>query len=191
MAATLAALTACGTSSSLTTAPPVSSPTSTSITGTVGGQSFAASETAGLYNATSTTFSPYAGAIISNIPQSCALFQGGMTAPPSTQILAIEVFHLASKAVPGPGTYTYNSLNDIELVVQYLASDSTCAITTNESPMSGSVMLDTVSAGSVAGSFDLTFANADHLSGTFVGPVCNFDLSMFGQNGTGCMQRDP
>lgn len=50
--ALLGTLAACGTTSGKDSSPPSTSPTSTSVSGTAGGQTFEAKDAVGLYNAT-------------------------------------------------------------------------------------------------------------------------------------------
>jgi hypothetical protein len=167
------------------------SPTSTSVTGTAGGQSLGVKDTVGLYSAGNASTVPYVGAIVTNFAASCTLFQSGGKAPPSTQLLNIEVLSFGSTA-PAPGTYAYGNADaGVAILVQYVATDASCSKTIDESAMTGSVTLDSVSATEVAGTFDVTFPGGDRLTGQFAGPVCNVDLSALGQMGGGCLARDP
>jgi hypothetical protein len=175
------ALAACGT-----TGGKASGPTSTSVSGSAGGQSFVVRDTVGLYN----TAREYSGAIITNFPASCTLLQSGMTAPPLTQLLAIELIANGLGMAPGPGTYTLGATQNVAIVVSYAASDVNCNETINEQATGGSVTLDTVSATAVTGTFDMTFASGDHLAGQFDAPVCNVDITNLGGNGGGCVGRD-
>jgi hypothetical protein len=175
----LGALAACGTTGGGTGA----APTSTSVSGSAGGQSFAVKDAVGLYNTTS----EYSGVIITDFSGSCTLLGGGMTAPPSTQLLAIELIANGIGMAPGPGTYTLNKTQNVDIIASYLASDANCKETVNEQATAGSVTMDTVGSTTVSGTFDVTFANGDHLTGQFDAPVCNIDITNLGSNSGGCV----
>jgi hypothetical protein len=158
-----------------------SAPTSTSVSGDAGGQSFVVKDALGIYD----TAREVSGAFITNFPESCTLLQSGMRAPPSTQLLAIELIANGLGMAPGPGTYTLGKTQNVAIVVSYVASDANCNETTNEQATAGSVTLDSVGA-TVTGTFDLAFANGDRLSGQFDTPVCNIDITNLGANAGAC-----
>jgi hypothetical protein len=91
---------------------------------------------------------------------------------------------------PGPGTYTLATTQDVDIIASYLSSDANCKLTVNERATAGSVTMDTADTTTVTGTFDLTFANGDHLTGQFDAPVCNVDITKLGSNGGGCVGRD-
>jgi hypothetical protein len=175
------ALAACGAAGGKS-----SGPTSTSVSGSAGGQSFVVRDAVGLYNTTR----EYSGVFVTNFPASCTLLQSGSTAPPQTQLLAIELIANGLGRAPGPGTYTLGTTQNVAFVISYVASDVNCNMTTNEQPTAASVILDSVDATAVTGTFDVTFANGDHLTGQFDGPVCNVDITNLGGKGGSCGGRD-
>jgi hypothetical protein len=159
------------------------------VSGSVAGQVFSVRDTIGLYNAGNASLQPYSGVVLANSTGTCALFQSGLTSPPSTQLLVIQIYGTGS-TVPGPGSYAYGATNGTELVIQYAASDADCNLTTSETATGGSVTLETVTAAAITGTFDVTFAGGDHVSGAFDGPVCDFVLSALVSNGSGCVARE-
>ena len=178
----LGALAACGT----TGGGKASGPTSTSVSGSAGGQSFAVKDAVGLYN----TAEEYSGVFITDFSGSCTLLGSGMTVPPSTQLLAIELVANGIGMPPGPGTYTLGTTQNVEILVSYAASDANCNETVDEQATGASVTLDTVNTTTVTGTFDVTFPNGDHLTGQFDAPVCNIDLDNLGSNGGDCVGSD-
>jgi hypothetical protein len=177
----LGALAACGPTSGKG-----SMPTFTSVSGSEGGQSFAVKDAVGLYDTTR----EYSGVIITDFSGSCTLLASGMTAPPSTQLLAIELIANGIGMAPGPGTYTLGTTQNVAIVVAYAASDANCNETVTEQATGASVTLDTVNTTTVTGTFDVTFANGDHLTGQFDAPVCNVDITNLGSNGGSCVGSD-
>jgi len=179
----VAVLTACGTTAGSGKGP---EPTSTSVGGTVGGQSFDVKDAVGFYNTTS----QYSGLFITNFTGSCTLLAGGLTAPPSTQLLEIELIADGIATAPGSGTYTLGTTEDVLLIATYAASDANCNAAVTEEASAGSVTMDTANATTVTGTFDLTFPNGDHLTGQFDAPVCNIDITNLGSNGGSCGGSD-
>jgi hypothetical protein len=186
--ALLAALTACGTtngSGNTTDSGKNSGPTSTSVSGTAGGQSFEVMDAVGLYNTTR----EYSGVFITDFTGSCTLLASGMTAPPSTQILEIELIANGIGMAPGPGTYA-GTTKDVVILATYAASDANCKETVTEEATETSVTLATANATTVTGTFDVTFPNGDRLTGQFDAPVCNIDITNLGSNGGSCVGSD-
>jgi hypothetical protein len=69
------------------------------------------------------------------------------------------------------GTYSFPDAGNQGGVAeaQYLVDDPQ---TTLLPATRGSVTISQVGASTIAGSFDISFATGDHLSGTFVAPTC-------------------
>jgi hypothetical protein len=150
-------------------------------------------ETMGLYGTDSTTGVPYAGAWIWNQTGTCSLAQSGASMPPNSTLLTIEVARTSGSTPVAPGTYPFAAQNGaagsngVALFVQFVAYDANCLQTVIEDAQNGIITLDTVSPTAIAGSFDVILstggdAGVDHVTGTFYGPVCNFDMNTMGVN---------
>jgi hypothetical protein len=144
------------------------------VSGTVGGASFGVVDTVG-YNGThviSGQTIAYAGVSITNVAGTCAVLARKGN-PPSAQVLSLAAAQAGSTI--GPGTYTVAAQGSPTATAVYAQSDASCVGKVDSQATGGTVTITGLSSGSVQGSFDLTFAGGDHLSGTFSAPTCNYD----------------
>jgi hypothetical protein len=149
---------------------------SAAVNGKAGGTAFDVVEAVGLVGTQTDngTTASYAGVAITNIAGTCALLQRHGN-PKSAQALTMEVIVTSSSVVSG--TYAVGGQTAPFASAAFAAQDATCTTTTDEQATSGSIVLTTVSAATVDGTFDLTFAGGDHLTGSFTAPVCNYDIT--------------
>jgi hypothetical protein len=70
--------------------------------------------------------------------------------------------------------------------VLYGADSVKCQSTGYEEAQSGSVTLDTATSAILSGTFDVTFENGDHLTGSFSGPVCDTSVTSLSAPTVGC-----
>jgi hypothetical protein len=123
----------------------------------------------------------YAGVFITNVAGTCGILQRGAN-PPSLQMLQIAVGAPGSTVTAG--SYALGSSTTSTASALFQAEDATCTPTTNEQASSGTITLSSVDGSTVKGSFDLTFANGDHLTGSFSAPVCDASLAGSSDNPT-------
>jgi hypothetical protein len=90
--------------------------------------------------------------------------------PRSAQVLQLGASAVGS-TVP-LGQYVIGATPTTTAAAGFTAQDATCNPTSDEQATSGTITMTQVSTTTVAGSFDVTFANGDHLTGTFSAPVC-------------------
>jgi hypothetical protein len=86
--------------------------------------------------------------------------------PPSVRTLAFQVTQDATTVAPG--TYGVGQ----GLSASYEPDDATCAVVGLEQATGGEVTFTTSTATRLEGTFDLTFDDGDHVSGSFSAPVC-------------------
>jgi hypothetical protein len=152
---------------------------SASVQGQIGGGSVPTTDTIGVVGTQTTGGTTpaavaYAGVVITNVANSCALSQGHHN-PPSTTSLVLSVA-VEGAAVP-PGTYAVGASGKTAVDAQFVRTTATCTSESASVAASGSVTLTTVSSTTLQGSFDITMGSGEHLSGTFTGPVCAVDLA--------------
>lgn len=147
------------------------------VTGQAGGQAVPTTDTVAV-NVTQ-TLSTSTGSVtetslevaILNVANTCGILQRhGL--PASTTALSFGVTTRAA-SIPA-GTYSIGQTGAFQTVAAFGTTDASCQTKTNETATSGTVILTSVSATTVAGSFDVKMDNGDHLTGTFDAPVCNF-----------------
>ena len=193
-------LAGCGSSKSVTASAPdgtandASSP-ETTVAGTVGGIAVQAAEAIGLFGKDSVTGVPYAGTWIQSQTGTCAAAQRGAGMAPGATRVTIELARTAGTDPIAAGSYPFTAdngaagNNGIALFAQFTAYDTSCNPIVIEDAKGGGVTLDTVNATEIAGSFDIGFGagdgGIDHLTGTFHGPVCNFDMNLVGTSDAG------
>jgi hypothetical protein len=171
-----AALVACGGSTSTLGS---GSQGSSSVSGTAGGQPVTTVDEVGLSGTEvqNGITVAYAGAAITNVPGTCAVLERHGD-PPSATVLLVAV-GVEGSTVP-PGTYVVGAQSTQTAQATYFSQDAACKQTLNLNATSGTVTLTAASGAFVEGSFDLHFANGDHLSGTFSAPMC--DVNPFTNN---------
>jgi hypothetical protein len=177
--ALLAAFSFLACSGSTTT---IGSPGNSSVSGTVSGQPVATVDTVGLSGTeleNGVTVS-YVGAVITNLPGTCATLQSAMNAP---NVTALTMVVAAVEAV-APGTYavTTEAMAAMGETAQaaealYVADDSSCQATSQVQFDGGSITLTNVSASLIEGSFSLTSGAGAPVTGQFSAPVCPVDIS--------------
>jgi hypothetical protein len=157
-----------------------SGPAGGTFKGSIGGQTFdvkdAMSAVVQGTTTTSQTFR-YGVVVLSRAPSICSEFTARKE-PQANQYLLLEVADLSSSVadVPkGPGTYPIVVApgQPTAAIAVYFATDATCTpiANTSSSATSGSVTLTNVGS-TYSGSFDLTFATGDSVTGTFTAPGC-------------------
>jgi hypothetical protein len=106
----------------------------------------------------------------------CAELTSGKE-PKNTQYLVLTAFRLqpdgSAAPPPAPGLYSVGALAIEAAVVLFAATDASChnVAASNSVATSGGVTFTSVGS-RYAGSFDLTFAFNEHVTGTFDAPVC-------------------
>jgi hypothetical protein len=160
-------LVACSTSSSS------KSPVFTSVSGTLMGRSVSpayATAAKGIYDQ---EYPNQVTVFIASSSNPCGMLQQLVTNPnvERANLLAIALVLGATdaSAVVTPGTYTANG-NPDELSASYSSYDAQCNMTGSEATAE-SVTL-TSAGSSYEGTFDLTFG-PDHVTGSFVAPLCD------------------
>lgn len=138
---------------------------STSVSGTIGGATIMAADTVGIVARGQSTTAA-ANAIITNFSGACQAFKSKQDLPANGTALVLSV--VVNGTAVSPGTYQIAG-GTPGASVGFLTADKTG----QQEGTSGSVTLDTVSATTINGSFEVTMADGDHLSGTFVAPICN------------------
>lgn len=152
---------------------------STSVNGTVGGQSMTARDS--ISNVIQSGSDSAGVILISNTANSCALITA-QKQPKNAQALLIEIgtqTATAASAPSAPGTYpVYSQAASTSVmgnvaIVFYAATDAACATTADYESVSGTVTLTRVDTYGYAGTFDVTFGNGGgHVTGSFTTTVC-------------------
>jgi len=112
-----------------------------------------------------------AGVVITNFAGTCDLLQS----PTHRQANATDLMLMVGAVAPSvpAGTYPIGSM----AIAQYGADSATCTSTTSESARAGSIVLTNVTSTEIQGTFDVTMANGDHLTGSFDAPICNVNFA--------------
>ena len=84
-----------------------------------------------------------------------------------------------------PGQYAIGATTTTTAAAAFTAEDAKCKPTSDEQATHGTITLTQITTTTVAGTFDLTFANGDHLTGSFEAPVCT-GTTLPGQTSTTC-----
>jgi hypothetical protein len=146
---------------------------SASVTGTVGGQGVPTTSVIGVSGTQmqGSTQVQIAGAVISNFDGSCELLES----PTHRQANATELVLAVAAVAPSvpTGTYSIGSM----AIAEYGADSATCTSTTSESAQGGSITLTNVTPTTIQGTFDVTMANGDHLTGSFDAPICDVNFA--------------
>lgn len=153
---------------------------SSSVSGKAGSSSVATTDTISLVGTQTNNGVQvaFAGAFITNVSGSCAVIQRNGN-PRNTTALSLVVATQGA-SVPA-GSYTVGAQGQSSAAeASYEATDSNCNKTTNEKATGGTITLTTVSSTTVTGTFDVTFASGDHLTGNFTAPVCSATLNTSG-----------
>ena len=142
---------------------------SASVSGTIGGQSVPTTNVVAVVGSETTNGSTVHldSIVITSVSDACSFLQN-----PTHRIASASTLILAAGAIAPSvptGTFTIGTYG----YAQYDADSATCVLTTSETAMSGSIVLNNVSSDSIDGTFDLTMPNGDHLSGSFAAPVCS------------------
>jgi hypothetical protein len=144
---------------------------SVSVSGTVDGMPLAVTEVVALLGTQGEGDAGNADAvvIVTNFANTCSILGHGGN-PPNAQVLEFAA-STAGSVVP-PGQYSIGATATTTAAAAFTADDAQCKPTSTEQATMGTITLTQVTTSTVAGSFDLTFANGDHLVGTFAAPVC-------------------
>lgn len=118
--------------------------------------------------------------LTSGSPDLCTQYTGDYHVP-NTQVVDIDLFawDAASKSstpLSSPGTYSVVSGTAMPsgnyAAFQYQLSNANCAAASFEQGTSGTVQLDTSSATTMSGTFDVRLTSGDHVTGTFNAAHC-------------------
>jgi hypothetical protein len=154
-----------------------------SVSGTFAGSAVAVSDTTAFTGTAGN--SAYLGEVLASVANVCSLLQQ-RAAKANVSGLSLLIQNVGVDAAPAaiaPGAYSIThgapakDTNGNMLVVSasYNALDASCRPTygsTTSDASAGTINIDSVSP-NVSGSFDLTFPNGDHLSGSFASEVCD------------------
>lgn len=169
LAAALLACAACGGGSN-------SSPAT--VNGTIGGQGM------GAQDAVSTVFtvaSDSAGLIfITNSPNTCAKLSAGQIPRNGKAILIILGTQSGSSTSAPTATGSYTVFSSVAIVgqignvalVRYQAVDASCTPTSDIEATGGTVTLTKIDTSGYAGTFDMTFSDNSHVTGSFTANKC-------------------
>jgi hypothetical protein len=122
-----------------------------------------------------------AGALITNLPQTCSVLRTKSSRSTSGLFLFVAV---EGTALPRRGTYRVDEAahgceakDDVgaELVV----SDGDPA--TRHRAIAGTIALTTVEAARIAGTFDVVLEGGGRARGSFAAPVCDVDWTLYGR----------
>jgi hypothetical protein len=177
-ALTFVLATACGS-------PQPGGTTQNQVNGTVGGKSFAVGDAIYTNGKVDTGQATLVG--LTTWTSACTQATQNNT-PPQNQVLIFELVNYNSttrttSALTGPGQvpiYTAGATNAGPLGIAEVAQTGTpvdagpsagCE-TTVIAATGGSITVTSLSAGAITGTFDLTFASGDHLTGSFNAPAC-------------------
>jgi hypothetical protein len=140
--------------------------TSTTVNGTIAGAAFTAADAIGSSASGTGSNGAWTNAVatITNFSGACAAYKT-KNLPASASQLDLDV--VVSGSSVSPGTYQVSG-----------GSPGASVVFNHDMPgqvyaQSGSVTLDTVSTSTINGSFDVTLTNGDHLTGSFVAPICS------------------
>lgn len=163
-AAVAVAVAACGGSSNSVGA----TSGSATVSGTIGGQSVPTTNVVAVVGSETTgvTTVQLDSILVTSVSDPCSFLQNPMNRIPNATSLVLAAGAIAP-SVP-TGTYDVGKYG----YAQYDADSATCTLTTSETATSGSVVLTSVSSDTIGGTFDVTMANGDHLTGSFSAPVC-------------------
>jgi hypothetical protein len=169
IAASLLVCLACGGSSPASVA---------SVNGTLAGQAMSAQDAV---SNVLTLSGQSAGVIfITNVEGTCAKMQKSQQ-PKNSKIIVIELGTQTSTAVTAagsPGAYTvYGSATSAAATGQvaiavYSATDAVCSSVTELEATGGTITLTRVDANGYAGTFDITFSDTSHVTGSFGANKC-------------------
>jgi hypothetical protein len=127
-----------------------------------------------------------AGALITNLPQTCSALRAKSGGNSSGLFLYIAA---EGTDLPPLGTYHVGQsakkcepANDI--IAELVVADGSIEKGTSSSrhlASAGTITLTKVTTTQVGGSFDVTFDGGGHARGSFAAPVCNIDWTLFGR----------
>jgi hypothetical protein len=153
---------------------------SATVSGTIGGQSMTAQDAISAVLGAGTPQS-LAFIFITNSANQCSRITAHQ-AVRNGQALGLEIGTQSGTTItaPGPGTYPISTVAGTGgvsgplAVAAYVATDATCTPTTTV-PLegaSGNVVLTSVSDSGYVGTFDVTFSNNEHVTGSFNTATC-------------------
>jgi hypothetical protein len=106
---------------------------------------------------------------ITNKANTCGLVEGHHN-PPNATSLDIVV------SMPGsnftPGTYNVGGASTSSSFASYSTTNASCAVGTTSQSTSGTVTFSNITSTLLMGTFDLTMAGGDHITGSFAAPIC-------------------
>jgi hypothetical protein len=148
---------------------PASGEGSAVVHGMAAGQNVVATDVVGLLGTQSADggASSFAGVLISSAAGTCAMARQSGVRAATSNANVLEIVATAQGASLAPGTYTVGDTGLAEYF--YIGQNGDTSGTAG----GGSITFDTVSPSTLSGSFDVTLAGGNHLTGTFSGPVCS------------------
>ena len=163
---------------------------SSTVNGTVaGGQKVPTNDAIGVVSTqtqtvgTSTVTTALVGVAITNKANVCEIAQAHHV-PANATILSLSVTKPGNAIAPGTYTLGSNGLSNTFVGAEYTQYGASCATSHDELGATGTITLTTVSASAVQGTFDVTMANGDHLTGSFDAPVCSLPTGSNNTNPT-------
>jgi hypothetical protein len=120
-----------------------------------------------------------AGFALTDVSGTCSAIASHQN-PPNATVLSVEVADVQPIAAtsyaihPPTGTPTF-------ALAAFAESNATCQSVIGDTAISGTVTFSSVSSSQASGTFDLSFPDAGHLTGTFSAPDCAaFDAELQG-----------
>jgi hypothetical protein len=112
---------------------------------------------------------------IASAPGLCSSLTGGKE-PKSTSYLVLTAFQMqrdySAAPPPAPGTYYVASAALENGVAVFASTNATCGLVAAPKPATTGTITFTSVGNRYSGSYDLTFAFGEHVTGTFDAPLC-------------------
>jgi hypothetical protein len=136
---------------------------SATVSGTIDGEPVPANDAVGTANSGATVTSR--SVLITSVTNACPCAIG----PTGSTILSLTVGTVGTAVSTGTYSFPDAGNQDGTAEAKYLVNDPQ---TTLLPATSGSVTISQISASTIVGSFALSFASGDHVTGTFSAPTC-------------------
>jgi hypothetical protein len=152
---------------------------SAAVTGTIGGESMSAQDA--VSNTLTSGSTSQGMLLITNASNTCTKLSANQQ-PKNSKAIAIGIAQQAGSggfsAPAAPGTYLVMKANEVNgiagnlALATYVATDANCNQTTLIGASGGTVTLTRVDSGGYSGTFDITFSDASHVTGSFAANSC-------------------
>jgi hypothetical protein len=148
------------------------------VNGTISGQSMGAQDS--VSNVLTSSSDSEGLILITNAANTCGKLTAGQQ-PRNAKAILIEIGTQTATAVSAPaasGTYTVHSSGTIGnftgnvALALYAATDANCNPVSSIEASSGTVTLTRVDSTGYSGTFDITFSDASHVTGSFTAGKC-------------------